>query len=220
MAKLTFAFVDLAGFTALTEAHGDEESADLIARFVELTRAALGSQDQLVKSIGDAVMVASPTPSEALGFIRRLYEGLASEPNFPIPRAGLHSGTAAEREGDYFGAAVNLAARVAGQAHCGQVLVTDEIVTAARQDGLVVHQQGTFNLRNIPGEVSLHEVEILNLDIGGAVDPVCRMRVDPERAAGRLRYGDLDYWFCSLRCASAFTNAPDQYVAAPGTEPD
>ena len=50
----TFAFVDLAGFTALTEAHGDEHAADLVERFTGMARAALGPDDRLVKSIGDA----------------------------------------------------------------------------------------------------------------------------------------------------------------------
>ena len=61
----TFSFVDLAGFTALTEAHGDLDAADLLGRFIGLARASLSAGDELVKSIGDAVMLASPGPAAA-----------------------------------------------------------------------------------------------------------------------------------------------------------
>ncbi len=63
--ETTIAFVDLAGFTALTETHGDDEAADLAERFTELARTALGSEDRLVKSIGDAVLLTAPSPSAA-----------------------------------------------------------------------------------------------------------------------------------------------------------
>ena len=62
----TFAFVDMAGFTALTEAQGDEDAADLATMFADITRAALGPGDRLVKTIGDAVLVTSKDPAPAL----------------------------------------------------------------------------------------------------------------------------------------------------------
>src|SRR5690349_19479113 len=58
--QATFAFVDLAGFTALTEAQGDEDAADVAVRFATLARAALAPGDRLIKTIGDAVLVTSP----------------------------------------------------------------------------------------------------------------------------------------------------------------
>lgn len=62
----TFAFVDLAGFTALTEAHGDLEAIGTVKAFRERVEALLAPGDRLVKTIGDAVMLAFPTPRAAV----------------------------------------------------------------------------------------------------------------------------------------------------------
>src|SRR5205814_367588 len=79
----TFAFVDLAGFTALTDVHGDHDAADLIEHFETLTRAALDPDDRLVKTIGDAVMLVSPTPAGGMHLVRRLVDACLSQPPFP-----------------------------------------------------------------------------------------------------------------------------------------
>src|SRR5687767_3887046 len=100
----TFAFVDMAGFTALTEAQGDEDAADLATMFAEITRAALGPGDRLIKTIGDAVLVTSQDAARGLALIERLLTEASSEPRLPSLRVGLHHGEAVTREGDVFGA--------------------------------------------------------------------------------------------------------------------
>jgi hypothetical protein len=117
----TFCFVDLAGFTALTEAHGDAEAVSLLDEFLALARASLGPDDELVKSIGDAVMLASPAPEAALHSVTALMQGCQERSRFLLPQAGAHHGPAIARHGDYLGAAVNLAARVTGHAGGGQL---------------------------------------------------------------------------------------------------
>jgi len=72
LVERTFSFVDLAGFTALTEAHGDLDALDLLDRFTGLVRASLSPADELVKSIGDAVMLASPEPAAAVAVLASL----------------------------------------------------------------------------------------------------------------------------------------------------
>jgi len=214
--EATFGFVDLAGFTALTEAHGDDEAVGLLDRFEAITTEALGTGGQLVKTIGDAVMVRFPDPSAAIGAVSRLFSAAAAEPGLPVLRAGLHHGTAIERVGDYLGASVNLAARVAGQAHGGQVLATIEVAEEARRSGVTVVDLGAFELRNIAQPVELFELEVCPAAAGTAIDPVCRMQVARADAAGRLRHRDRDYWFCSLRCVAAFAADPDRHVTQPG----
>jgi adenylate cyclase len=208
----TFTFIDLAGFTAMTEAMSDDDAADVVARFCEIAREALSSEDRLVKSIGDAVMLVSPTPAAGLQLVTRTLDLVAAETSFPLPRAGLHHGPAAERDGDFFGAAVNLAARVAGQAHGGQVLATSSVADTARQQNLRVVDLGSFRLRNVADELELYEVHVGPSVEGGAIDPVCRMRVERDIAAGRLRYEEVDYWFCSLKCAAIFAASPGSYA--------
>jgi class 3 adenylate cyclase len=202
--ELTFTFIDLAGFTALTEAHGDEQAADLAVRFLRLAQSELGADDRVVKSIGDAVLVVSPDPESALGFCRRVLQRIDEEPNFPVPRTGMHHGPAVERDGDFFGTAVNLAARVAAQAYGGQVLGTSTVAEEARRQGIDVVDLGTFAVKNLADDVRLFEVHVGPSLRGSVIDPVCRMRVDVDDAAGRLRVDGVDHWFCSLECAAKF----------------
>src|SRR6187200_791799 len=121
----TFMFADIAGFTALTEAHGDEEAADLVADFCGAVKSELPSYGGAhLKTIGDALMLRVPDPAQAIQLGLRITHELMSTHGAPAVRVGLHHGTAVERDGDYFGAAVNLAARVSAVAVGGEVLLT------------------------------------------------------------------------------------------------
>lgn len=215
--EATFGFIDIAGFTALTEAHGDDDAADLATRLAQLTRAALGSGDRLIKTIGDAVLVTCPDPKLAIGFLDRLLSRTMREPSFPALRAGLHHGSAIERDGDVFGASVNLAARVAAEAYAGEVLVTEAIAEVAREEGLAVIEIGSVVLKNVSGAVALSSLGFMVGAIDSAIDPVCQAIVDRRAAVGQLRHQEVTYWFCSLTCAAAFASNPQFHVTAPTT---
>lgn len=210
-AEPTFAFVDLAGFTALTEAHGDMQAADLVEQFTDLTVAAIDGNGRLVKTLGDAVMLVFDDPSTAVAALGRLFAAVDTEEGFPVLRAGVHQGPATERGGDFIGASVNLAARITEQAHGGQTLASKSIAAVARAAGLDVVDLGSFRLRHISEPVELFDVRLGPPVAGGVVDPVCRMWIERERAAGRLRHEGYDYWFCSLACAERFAATPDRY---------
>lgn len=210
--EATFCFVDVAGFTALTEAHGDRAAADLIQRFDEVVRDALTAAGTIVDFIGDAVLVMYPDPTGALKFATKLFARAATEPNFPDLRAGLHHGPALERGGKYFGATLNLASRVANHARGGQILATARVAEACatfESDAI-----GSVVFRNVHDSVELYSFALPGRVSEREIDPVCRMRIDRDRASGRLRYQGVDYWFCSLECASQFGAEPDTYVTA------
>lgn len=211
--EATFAFIDLAGFTALTETHGDMAAVELLDRFEAMVTAALGPSDRLVKSIGDAIMVAYTSPVDAVCALDAILAGAAREPGFPVPRAGLHHGPAIMRGDDFIGASVNLAARVTAQAHGGQVLATTLVAMHARDWGYGVIELGPFQLRNVTDPVELFALELGPAGDQMTVDPVCRMQVARDEAAGRLRHSDHVYWFCSLECASQFAANPSVYIA-------
>jgi class 3 adenylate cyclase/YHS domain-containing protein len=215
--EATFAFVDIAGFTALTEAHGDFDAADIATRLTELTRAALGLDDRLVKTLGDAVLVTSRTPAAALEFIDRLLTSSASDRSLPALRAGLHHGPAIERDGDVFGAAVNLAARVAAEAYAGEVLVTEPIAAVAREQELPVVEIGPVALKNVGQATVLSSLGFMVGATESAIDPVCQAIVDRRAAAGQLLYRQTTYWFCSLTCAAAFASNPQWHASDAGT---
>jgi adenylate cyclase len=149
----TLCFIDITGFTRYTEEEGDEEALDLVERFVETVEATLPSDATIVKTIGDEVMVVSPDPASltewAVGFLALFQER-------PQPRVGMHYGEATYREGDYFGAAVNLAHRVVTRALGGEVMVTDQ-VAAALEDSeyLELEAIGDVELKGFPTRVPL-----------------------------------------------------------------
>ena len=208
----TFCFIDMAGFTALTEAHGDETAADLVERFVGLVRKAGDETNaRLVASIGDGAFVVADRPEDGVHFVTSLFRLAAAEADFPALRAGLHHGEALERDGNYFGASVNLAARVASQAAGCQVLSTSVAAEAAVRIGTAIESLGTFTLRNVRDPVELFALSVAAEDQRTAIDPVCRMSLNPDVAAGRLRHQGKDYWFCSLDCAASFAANPDAY---------
>jgi class 3 adenylate cyclase len=73
----------------------------------------------------------------------------------PPAHVGIHAGPIVVQDGDYFGRTVNLAARIAGQAGAGQVLVTDEVV-AAGSDGVRFETLGPVRLKGFTRPVRLH----------------------------------------------------------------
>jgi adenylate cyclase len=216
--EATFGFIDMAGFTALTEAHGDFDAADLATRFAYLTSDALAEGDRLIKTIGDAVLVTSATPAGALDLIERLLALAADDASLPSLRAGFHHGPAVQRDGDVYGAAVNLAARVAAEAYAGEVLATATIAAVAGERGLPVIEIGAVPLKNVKDATVLWSLGFMVGAMESAIDPVCQAIVDRRTAAGHLRHERKMYWFCSLTCAAAFASNPQWHVAGATTQ--
>lgn len=208
----TFVIVDLAGFTALTEAHGDAAAAELARAFTGSVRSVIPAGGRLVKTMGDAVLVVTPDPGSALDVVSALWDAMGAG-DFPCLRAGLHHGTAVEVEGDVFGAAVNLTARIAALARADEALATAAVGDAAAARGIAVTALGPMTVRNAVEPVEIYALAIRSGGVGGdVIDPVCRMRVERRNAAGHLRYGDRDYFFCSLECTARFAERPEAYT--------
>ena len=207
----TFAFVDLAGFTALTDAHGDQHAFDQVGRFLALAADSLVGSASVVKAVGDAVMLVAEAPAHAVQSSLALLEAVAAQPLFPLARAGVHTGSAVCADGDFLGTGVNVASRITGHAAGGQLVLTAEPAAAARALGLTLHELGAVTLRNM-----IEPVELFRIDADAqtnVVDPVCRMALASSDAAGRLTHGGHDYWFCSLDCVAAFAARPDGYLS-------
>jgi len=211
----TFLFADIAGFTALTEVHGDEHAVALIDDFAEAVRRELPPiSGEHVKTLGDALMVRVPDPGDAVRLGLAITHDLIRGHEAPAVRVGLNHGPAIERNGDYFGNVVNVAARVSALASGGEVLVTGHTAALAPDlDGVFYESRGRQPLRNVaePVEVfAAFRVEKAGDEL--AVDPVCQMAVDPNRAAGRLIHESNVYFFCSLTCVAAFAQTPERYT--------
>ena len=168
-----------------------------------------------VKTIGDAVMLRIPHPAEAIRLGLWITHDAMREHGSPAVRVGLHHGPAIERDGDYFGASVNLAARVSSAAAGGEVLVTGQTAALAPDlEGVIFESRGRKSLRNVSEPVDLFAVFRVGESLGSLpVDPVCRMAVDPERAPGQLTYDGTAYFFCSLTCAGTFAQNPERFAS-------
>ena len=213
----TFLFADLAGFTALTEAHGDEEAADLAAEFFDCVRDLLpeyGGEE--VKTIGDAVMLRCERPDAAVELGLRIVDEVRKRDHFPVVRVGMHTGPATERSNDWFGAAVNVAARVSGLAGGGEVLVSGPTREAAGYlDRVEFRRHGLRHLKNVNEPVEVYRAAREGEQTDGmAIDPVCRMAIDPGQAVGALTFQGQKYYFCSLECIQGFSEAPARYAAS------
>jgi len=147
----TFLFADLVGFTEFTAEQGDDRGADLAVSFHEHVcglAAELGCQ--VVKGIGDAVMVRSECGVAAIELAKRIL-ALAEKDGFPLARVGLDTGPAVERNGDWFGSTVNTAARVASAASAGELLMTERTRRAAAGIACIeLSERGRRSLKGLP----------------------------------------------------------------------
>lgn len=212
----TFLFADLAGFTATTEAHGDEEAADLVEAFCGGVRGLLAAHGaEEVKSIGDALLLRCPEAAQAIALGLGIVNDVGATHGFPMVRVGMHTGTAVERGGDWFGSTVNLASRISGAAAGGEVLLSEATARAAGDlENVELYEHGRRTFKNVAEPVVLfgaHRAGARSA-AGLPIDPVCRMAIDPDHAAGTLLHEGTAYHFCSLECAGAFARDPGAYV--------
>lgn len=213
----TFLFADLAGYTAMTEAHGDEMAADAVTEFCRDVRELLPEfEAEQIKSIGDAVMVRVPDAGAAVMLAVRLVGEIGTRHGSLAVRVGAHTGPAVHRDGDWFGAAVNLAARVAAVAQRGEVVMTEATHSAASGalSEYEIEARPGQTFKNVAEPVTLYALTLASQpDVANLpIDPVCRMAVDPkESAVSRTRDG-VEIWFCSPECAVVFDRHPDRYA--------
>lgn len=154
----TFLFADIAGYSLLTELDGDEAAADLAMRFVsDASNVACDHGAEVVKGLGDAVMVHADDAGRALRLALDLLRELDRDELMPPIHAGLHTGQAVGRGGDWWGATVNIAARVAAVAGPGQVLVTEATrVAAGETDSIRLRELAPLRLKNITLPVQVY----------------------------------------------------------------
>ncbi len=166
---LTLLMSDIEGSTRLWEEQPEAMSAALRRHDDVMRHAIQSSGGYVFKTVGDAFCAAFPTALAAARAAEASQRGLLSEP-WPQTarvrvRMGLHTGECEERDGDYFGPAVNRVARLTAIAHGGQVLVsrsTAEIVQDHLPAGVVLRDMGTHQLKDL----SRPEV-VFQLDLDG-----------------------------------------------------
>jgi adenylate cyclase len=149
-------FLDLTGYTQLTEERGDEAAADLAAKLVALVgQRSREHGGQPVKWLGDGVMFYFPDPGPGVVAALDMVDGVSAEA-LPPAHVGIHAGPVVFQEGDYFGRTVNIAARISAYARPGEVLVTQEVVDASDGTPVTFTEIGPVELKGVAGLLRLH----------------------------------------------------------------
>ncbi|HJP65690.1 MAG TPA: adenylate/guanylate cyclase domain-containing protein [Actinomycetota bacterium] len=158
-------FVDITGYTTVTEERGDDAAVRIATGLQRRAdQVAVGHGGRVVKLLGDGAMLHFRDVSGAVEAAGELVSTLSHDLGVEA-HAGVHAGRVIERDRDLFGATVNLAARVAGAAGPGEVLVTERV---ARLAGLG------------PERVA----EVGHAPLKGVADPVRLFRLTPPSAGG------------------------------------
>lgn len=148
----TFLFTDLVGYTALTEEHGDERAAEVAVLFAARVRAlAAAHRADAVKALGDGMMVRCEDPALAMRLGVAIVADARATAGLPAVRVGVHTGSAVQRDGDWYGAAVNIASRLCSAAGGDEVLVSEATCRAAgrRAPGVDLGDERLHWLRNV-----------------------------------------------------------------------
>jgi adenylate cyclase len=149
-------FLDLTGYTRLTEELGDAAAAELAARLAGLVRqCSVEHGGTPVKWLGDGVMFYFREPAAAVLAALEMVE-VVGRHGLPPAHVGIHAGPVIFQDGDYFGRTVNLASRIAEYARPGEVLVSQEVVDATDAAGVSFVEIGPVELKGVPETLRLH----------------------------------------------------------------
>jgi adenylate cyclase len=148
-------FLDITGYTRLTQERGDDAAATLattVARLVQRSSVQHGGKP--IKWLGDGVMFYFGDPGPGVRAALEMVDGLAAA-GLPPAHVGLHAGPVLFQEGDYFGQTVNLTSRIADYARPGEVLVSQAVADASKETGMTFADIGLVELKGVSGTVHL-----------------------------------------------------------------
>ncbi|HTL10378.1 MAG TPA: hypothetical protein VL307_19020 [Chitinophagaceae bacterium] len=205
---------DLSGYSALTEVHGAWSAANLIDRYIAIAKNCLVGDTRLHQQTGDELLFIADSPDAILATAKSLAMATAGEAYFLQVHGGLHYGKLLKRGANYFGTALNLAARIAAKAAAGTFYCSAEFAASISGPAAgIVQSKGNHQLKNISGEKELFEVSIAS-NSTNYIDPVCRMLIHHPQTA--LRYaGEEGVYFCSQHCLQTYTAARDFHQPKP-----
>ena len=149
-------FLDITGYTRLTQERGDAAAADLAEQLARLVqRASVKYGGRPVKWLGDGVMFFFPNPGPGVVAALEMVAGVV-EAGLPPAHVGLHAGPVIFQDGDYYGQTVNVASRIAEYARQGEVLVSQEVVDASGEAKVAFREIGPVELKGVGGAMRLH----------------------------------------------------------------
>lgn len=191
-----FLIADVRGYTLFTQERGDEAAAKLAARFAEVVRESTERRGgDLLELRGDEALVVFDSPRQAIRAAVELQERFVEEtladPSIPLTVGiGLDAGEAVPVEGGYRGGALNLAARLCGEARAGECLASQELVHLARTvESVRYADRGSLSLKGLPQPIRVIRLLPEEGDPAQRLAPVVRVPAPgPRRGAGPVRW--------------------------------
>ncbi len=156
IAEVSILFCDLKDFTAFADRQGDGAAVRIIDEFANAVMRERGEEAGLTKLLGDGFMLVYPEPEAAVRAAIRIMSAMR-RPNSPGIHASVHHGPAIPREGDYFGAAVNLAARLLALAERDELLVSAPV--AERCSQFPWEHCGSERVRGVSEEIEVFRLQ-------------------------------------------------------------
>jgi adenylate cyclase len=148
-------FLDITGYTRLTQERGDDAAAELASKLARLVqRSSVRHGGKPIKWLGDGVMFYFADPGPGVRAALEMVDGLA-DAGLPPAHVGLHTGPVLFQQGDYFGQTVNLTARIADYARPGEVLVSPAVADASQEDGITFLDIGPAELKGVSASMHL-----------------------------------------------------------------
>ena len=188
----TFLIADVRGYTLFTQERGDEAAGKLAAKFARIAREVVeGRGGTLLELRGDEALCVFGSTRQAIragvDLQERFVEETLADPELPLTVGiGLDAGEAVQVEGGYRGGALNLAARLCGQARAGEVLASREVTHLARRvEGVRYEDRGSLSLKGLSEPVAFVRVVSESLDAVERLRPFAPIR-PPEPRRRRL----------------------------------
>jgi adenylate cyclase len=154
-------FLDISGYTRLTQELGDDAAAELASKVALLVqRSSVQHGGKPIKWLGDGVMFYFEDPGPGVRAALEMVDALAVAA-LPPAHVGVHAGPVLFQQGDYFGQTVNLSARIADYARAGEVLVSQAVVDACNEPGIRFGDIGPVELKGVSGAVHLLRAELM-----------------------------------------------------------
>ena len=150
-------FVDLTGYTQLTEERGDEVAAHVAGRLAALvTDISRSRGGRPIRWLGDGGMFHFREPWTAVVAGLDMVER-APAADLPPAHVGIHTGPVVSQDGDVYGRTVNLAARIASYAQAGQVVVSEETARRSDRPELRLEPLGAVDLKGVAEPLPLYQ---------------------------------------------------------------
>ena len=204
--RRTFAFLDLSGFSALTESEGDERAVAVLAVFRAALRDVCSRRGvRIAKWLGDGAMLVSVETMPLVAAALEMKAALDVAPEAITMKCGVTTGGVILLEGDdYVGHAVNVAARLCDLAVGHEVLALSAVVPDL-PPWAAVEEGGRLAVRGLEQPVEVVRLGLPRSGPDSHRDPVCRIPLTAATAVARRHDGDgAEMLFCADSCAEVW----------------